>query len=233
MPYTDLDLENMNQSKAQPLQPRAATQLKQLQLSSTQSNLTVPTPPNTTESQNHLLREESSPESLAHSCDLPENQAGASSIRASSPIPRSSVPVTARTSMESECSDDSDVDFVEDPENDTRNTPENAPWKYVGYPLFSRWLARDSALLIVRRFGTLNSRIALSMQDDIVVLEKELDGIERILSDKKYDWRINNGSFRNDPFGPQGRRHKIIKEELPKKLAEYSKLPYSIIITRN
>ena len=186
MPYTDLDLENMNQSKAQ---PRAATQLKQLQLSSTQSNLTVPTPPNTTESQNHLLREESSPESLAHSCDLPENQAGASSIRASSPIPRSSVPVTARTSMESECSDDSDVDFVEDPENDTRNTPENAPWKYVGYPLFSRWLARDSALLIVRRFGTLNSRIALSMQDDIVVLEKELDGIERILSDKKYEDR--------------------------------------------
>jgi hypothetical protein len=57
---------------------------------------------------------------------------------------------------------------------DIRNTPQYAPWKYVGYKTFSRWMASDSAFLVVRRFGALNARIALSMQDEIVQLEEQL-----------------------------------------------------------
>jgi hypothetical protein len=37
------------------------------------------------------------------------------------------------------------------------------------------------------RFVNLNARIALSMQDDIVQLEENLDAIERILSAKNQD----------------------------------------------
>jgi hypothetical protein len=114
--------------------------------------------------------------------------------------------------------------FNEDPENDVRNNPGKAPWKFAGYRIFSRWMATDNAFLIVRRFGNLNARIALSMQDDIVQLEEKLDAIERILSAKNQDWRMNNGSFREDPWDE---RRYLIKNELPKKLAEYSESRYS------
>lgn len=69
--------------------------------------------------------------------------------------------------------------FVDDPEHDQRNTPGKAPWKYAGYRVFSRFMASDDAFLIVRRFGNLNARIALSLQDDIVLLEQQLDNLEK------------------------------------------------------
>jgi hypothetical protein len=84
-------------------------------------------------------------------------------------------------------------------------------------------MATDNAFLIVRRFGNLNARIALSMQDDIVQLEEKLDAIEKILCSKDQDWRLNNGSFREDPISA---RRDLIKDELPRKLAEYSEFRY-------
>lgn len=61
--------------------------------------------------------------------------------------------------------------LTDDPENDRRNNPVEAPWKFAGYRILSRWLASDNAFLVVRRLGTLNARVALSMQDGIVQLE--------------------------------------------------------------
>ena len=106
-----------------------------------------------------------------------------------------------------------------DPENDTRNIPAAAPWKYTGYRIFSRWMATDNAFLIVRRFGNLNARVALSMQDEIVQLEEQLNLIDEAVCGKELDWRMNNGSFREDPISA---RRDLIRNELPKKLAEYS-----------
>jgi len=122
-------------------------------------------------------------------------------------------------------------DFIHDPESDSRNTPERAPWKYFGYEIFSKWLATDSAFLIVRRFGALNARILLSMQDEIVQLEQELEDIEVVLSDKTQDRSIKNGSFRSDPYP---RRKEIVKDILPKKLAEYHSFinGYTQMLTR-
>jgi hypothetical protein len=80
-------------------------------------------------------------------------------------------------------------------------------------------MATDNAFLIVRRFGNLNARIALSMQDDIVQLEEQLNIIDGALCERNIDPKTNNGSFRNDPWAD---RTDIIKNQLPKKLAEYS-----------
>jgi len=44
-------------------------------------------------------------------------------------------------------------------------------------------MASDSAFMVVRRFGALNTRIALSLQDEIVQLEQELDDIDKALCD--------------------------------------------------
>lgn len=114
--------------------------------------------------------------------------------------------------------------FCDDPENDVRNTPRQAPWKYVGYRIFSRWLASDSAFLMVRRFGALNARVALSMQDEIVQLEKDLDGIDNTLCQKEMDWRIQNGSFREDAsISLFEDRDKLVKKTIPDALTRYSK----------
>lgn len=80
-------------------------------------------------------------------------------------------------------------------------------------------MASDDAFLIVRRFGNLNARIALSLQDDIVLLEQQLDNLEKGLSRPTVSKDIDNSSFRKDVFKE---RRKIIKEDLPKKLMEYS-----------
>jgi hypothetical protein len=53
-------------------------------------------------------------------------------------------------------------------------TPQQArhnPRKYTGYRVFSRYVASDQAFFIVRRFGTLNARVLLAMQDEIAALE--------------------------------------------------------------
>jgi len=46
------------------------------------------------------------------------------------------------------------------------------PWKYIGCKVFSRWVASDSSFFILYRFGALNTRVALSLQDEIVQLEE-------------------------------------------------------------
>ncbi|PMD52381.1 uncharacterized protein K444DRAFT_573140 [Hyaloscypha bicolor E] len=76
---------------------------------------------------------------------------------------------------------------------------EQRPWKYLGYRVFSRWVASTDAFLIVRQFSTLNARIILALQDDISLLEQQLDTIERKYSEVGPD-DYNNGSFRQEIF---------------------------------
>jgi hypothetical protein len=105
------------------------------------------------------------------------------------------------------------------PKIDTSDTHAEAPWKYVGYKVFSRWLASDGAFLMVRRFGSLNARVALFLQDEIVQLETELDLIDATLSEEEMGM-MNNGSFRKDPWE---RRKKLIGKCIPEALTRYRK----------
>jgi hypothetical protein len=94
------------------------------------------------------------------------------------------------------------------------------PRKYSGYRVFSRWMASDQAFFILRRFGTLNTRILLAMQDEIVELEDRLNLLDEEASRKETPDNVDNGTIRDDPFGD---RRRLVTEILPDKLAKYSK----------
>jgi hypothetical protein len=92
------------------------------------------------------------------------------------------------------------------------------PWKYTGYKKYSWFLASDDDFLIFRRFGMLNARIILAMQDDISVSEAKLQDLDNEASLKSAP-RRHNGSFRREEN--QERMALII--EIKEKLKEYSK----------
>jgi hypothetical protein len=99
------------------------------------------------------------------------------------------------------------------------------PWKYVGYKVFSRWIASDPSFFVLRRFGTLNARVALSLQDEIAELETKLDFMDKRYSSRDVD-DLHNGSFRDESFLREGDRQTLITEVLPQKLTTYSKSMY-------
>jgi hypothetical protein len=81
-------------------------------------------------------------------------------------------------------------------------------------------MASDQSFFIVRRFGTLQARVALSLQDEIVQLEEELDSMDKAYSRKAVPDVVDSGSFRNDPWR---KRQKLVQDILPRKLEIYSK----------
>jgi hypothetical protein len=95
------------------------------------------------------------------------------------------------------------------------------PWKYIGYKVFTRWIASDPSFLILRQFGALNARVALSLQDEIVQLEEKLDYMDRLYSNRDAP-DAHNGSFRDEPFTGDDDRQSLVRDVLPEKLARYS-----------
>jgi len=81
-------------------------------------------------------------------------------------------------------------------------------------------MASDQAFFILRRFGTLNTRVLLAMQDEIVELEDQLNLLDEEASRKESPYNLDNGTFRDDPFGD---RRELVTKILPEKLAKYSK----------
>jgi hypothetical protein len=92
------------------------------------------------------------------------------------------------------------------------------PWKYEGYPGFGKWMASSDDFFVLRRFGQLNVRVLLLMQDRIQRKEEQLFSI---------DERAQNGpdiagvanSLRSDP---QGEREPLL-DEIKVLLKEYSR----------
>jgi hypothetical protein len=84
------------------------------------------------------------------------------------------------------------------------------------YPIFADFIASDDELYLLPRFGPLNARVILALQDEICQLEEEIKNL-----DHKYvhcTELVNNGSFRQDV--KQDR--KDILNRLRSKLKEYS-----------
>jgi hypothetical protein len=92
------------------------------------------------------------------------------------------------------------------------------PWKEVGYRGFSAFLASDNDFLIFRRFGSVNARLLLYLQDEIAVLEKDLEDLEDVHARDSAD-DIHNGSFRQDVLPARTR----LLESLNVKVRQYSK----------
>jgi len=93
-------------------------------------------------------------------------------------------------------------------------------WKRIGYRIFSRFIASEQAFFMVRRFGALNARVALALQDEITQLEDRLNWLDEYDVDHVPDKDYNNGTFRDDL---NEKRKALMQQEIPKKLMEYSK----------
>jgi hypothetical protein len=96
--------------------------------------------------------------------------------------------------------------------------PQQKPWKEIGYRGFSAFLASDNDFLIFRRFGAINARLLLYLQDEIAVLEEELEELEADCMAKNAE-DIHNGSFRQEAL-PE--RTEML-EALNVKVRQYSK----------
>lgn len=56
------------------------------------------------------------------------------------------------------------------------------PWKYLGYRAYSSFLASDDNFLVFRRFGNLNARVLLFLQDQICRFEERLEELDALHS---------------------------------------------------
>jgi hypothetical protein len=74
---------------------------------------------------------------------------------------------------------------------------EMKPWKYIGYRGYSNFIASDADFLLFRRFASSNTRIALMLQDQVALTEKELEELDRRYSRKDVE-DVHNGCFRGD-----------------------------------
>ncbi|KAI1384466.1 uncharacterized protein F4822DRAFT_364605 [Hypoxylon trugodes] len=90
------------------------------------------------------------------------------------------------------------------------------PWKHIGYRGYSDFLASDNDFFVLRRFNTLNVRIALLLQDELAALESELSEMDANYSNKDAV-DINNGTLRCD----QEDRIELL-EEIRQKLRHYN-----------
>lgn len=93
------------------------------------------------------------------------------------------------------------------------------PWKYIGYKSYAWLLSSDDDFLMFRRFGTLNARVLLSMQDDLVVAEEKLKELDSQYSQKDAP-RQHNGSFRLESAQQTERKELLL--DIKNKLKEYS-----------
>lgn len=91
------------------------------------------------------------------------------------------------------------------------------PWKYIGYKGYSSFLASEKDLCVLGRFTSVNIRVSLALQDQVVALEEELDEL-----DDRYSRRsaqdIDNGTFRGDIAD-----RTALLETITQKLSQYSK----------
>jgi hypothetical protein len=91
-------------------------------------------------------------------------------------------------------------------------------YKEFGYRAFSQLIASEQTFFMVRRFGALNARVALCLQDKITKLSDKLDEYDEDNADP-YVGDVNNGTFREEH---DTRRTELIEGELLDSLTKYS-----------
>ncbi|KAI0469998.1 hypothetical protein GGR56DRAFT_661136 [Xylariaceae sp. FL0804] len=87
---------------------------------------------------------------------------------------------------------------------------QDKPWKFIGYKRYAEFISSDNDFFLVRRFDALSVRVALSLQDDIAVLEGQLNDLDRDHS-RRTAPDVDNGTFRNDVEERRILLHKITK----------------------
>jgi hypothetical protein len=96
----------------------------------------------------------------------------------------------------------------------------NTPYhKQHGYRSFTELIGMDQSFFMVRKFKTLNTRVALCLQDKIVQIAERLDDLDKLNIDPRVG-DVHNGTFRYDH---DLNRKKLIEEDLIPSLTQYSK----------
>lgn len=90
----------------------------------------------------------------------------------------------------------STANFPDEPEL-TEKEIEEKPWKYIGYRGYSEFISSENDFYILRSFRSLNTRIALVLQDQIAALEHRIEKLDTRYSRRDAD-DLHNGSFRCD-----------------------------------
>ncbi|RSL53118.1 hypothetical protein CEP53_007849 [Fusarium sp. AF-6] len=90
------------------------------------------------------------------------------------------------------------------------------PWKFIGYKGYSEFISSEDDWFVLRRFGVLNVRVALALQDEVAVLEEQLKELDATHSQRGSP-DLHNGRFRKDV---EGRR--VLIEQLSDKLYKYN-----------
>jgi hypothetical protein len=72
------------------------------------------------------------------------------------------------------------------------------PWKYIGYKGYSRFIASDPDLFILRRFALESARLALWLQYQVPEASEGLESIDARHSQRDVE-DIHHGSFQDDP----------------------------------
>jgi hypothetical protein len=72
------------------------------------------------------------------------------------------------------------------PQRESTRTLDEIESALHGYPRLATFMGHEPGAAIYRRFASLNSRILLYRQAEIVCLEHELDDLEKSLSDRKH-----------------------------------------------
>jgi hypothetical protein len=98
----------------------------------------------------------------------------------------------------------------------TKEEIEKKPWKYIGYRGYADFIASENDFYILRRFASLNARVALSLQDQISVLEEQLDELDKHCSRRDAE-DLHNGSFRDNR-----EERTALVEMIYEKLTKYS-----------
>ena len=91
----------------------------------------------------------------------------------------------------------------------------------AGYPRLAAFLDSDANFMLFRRFGFLHARVLLNKQDELRVLEKDLDEVDR--ADAVEDPELLECRERDIRHQPTGRRksRQGLLQEIEKKLSEY------------
>ncbi|KAF2432599.1 hypothetical protein EJ08DRAFT_567086, partial [Tothia fuscella] len=91
-------------------------------------------------------------------------------------------------------------------------------YKELGYRAFSQLLASEQTFFMVRRFGALNARVALCLQDKLTELSDRLDGYDEDNTHPQMG-DVHNGTFREEH---DSNRKKLIEGELLNNLTKYN-----------
>lgn len=134
-----------------------------------------------------------------------------SSAATSTELPRSSSTTVQETELSTIATDDPDIE-------PTDREVQRKPWKYVGYKRYAEFISSDDDFFILRRFRSLNVRVALALQDQISVLEEQLDELDRKHS-RRDAVDVNNGSIRNEPIEERER----LLAQITESIRRYSK----------